>query len=119
MIGIVHNYRRGRHTQYTNQIIIKINGVDNKEDAKKFLGYNVIWISPGKRRRIFIGKITRVHGNKGKVIARFRKGLPGQIIKDVVLIVDNAEKVIKELKEKLKEAKDINQIRSLILNAKF
>lgn len=115
MIGVVQNFRRGRHTIRHNQIIIKIKDVEDKENAKKYLGYKVIWISPGKERKIFIGRITRLHGNKGKVIARFRKGLPGQILKDVVIITDNID-ILKEIKNKIKEAKDINQVRKVILS---
>ena len=34
-----------------------------------------------------VGKITRVHGKKGAVIARFNKGLPGQAIGTSVQII--------------------------------
>ncbi len=78
MKGKIINYRRGRKTEYTNQYVVEIEGVKNREDAENYLGKKVVWTtSSGKR---IIGKITRVHGKKGAVIARFSKGLPGQAI---------------------------------------
>ena len=34
MEGLIINYRRGRHTQKPNQMIIKINGVDSIKEAQ-------------------------------------------------------------------------------------
>ena len=78
MKGIVMNYRRGRHTQNPHQMIIKVEGINSREEAEKLVGKEVVWKSPsGKELR---GKITAPHGNKGAVRARFEKGLPGQAI---------------------------------------
>ncbi|MBR9707044.1 MAG: 50S ribosomal protein L35ae, partial [Candidatus Diapherotrites archaeon] len=44
--GVVINYRRGRHTQTTNQIVIEINGVKTTTDAAKYLGKKVVWTTP-------------------------------------------------------------------------
>jgi len=112
MIGVVVNYRRGRHTVRTNQIIVHFENINSREEASKLVGKKVLWVSPGKRK-FFIGRIAALHGNKGNVRAIFRKGLPGQIIGDAVFLVDNFEK-LKELQEKIKSAKDINQVRKLL-----
>jgi large subunit ribosomal protein L35Ae len=74
----VINYRGGKRTQKTNQFILEPEKAKNKEDATKLLGKKVEWVtSSGKK---LSGEITRVHGNKGAVVARFEKGLPGQAL---------------------------------------
>lgn len=78
MKGTITNYRSGRHTQHTNQFIVKIDGIDTKEKAQGFIGVAVTWTSSaGKNIK---GKITHTHGNSGALRARFEKGLPGQAI---------------------------------------
>jgi len=72
------NYRQGRHTQTTNQMIIKVDGVTSKEDAAKLVGKSVCWKSPaGKELK---GKVSAAHGNSGCVRALFETGLPGQSV---------------------------------------
>ncbi|MFH1721523.1 MAG: 50S ribosomal protein L35ae [Candidatus Altiarchaeota archaeon] len=72
------NYRSGQRTQTTNQIILKVEGVKDKEAAAKLDGKKVVWTTPGGNK--IEGKVTRVHGRKGAIIARFEKGLPGQAL---------------------------------------
>ncbi len=69
--------RRGRHSAYNYQYILDVGAADRKA-AEKFLGKSVQWITPGKKKLAIKGKISRVHGVKGKVVAQFEKGLPGQ-----------------------------------------
>lgn len=76
MKGIVLNYRRGKHTQNVNQVLIELDGISTKEEARKFLHKTVGWKSPSGK--LFRGKIISVHGNKGIVRAKFEKNLPGQ-----------------------------------------
>jgi large subunit ribosomal protein L35Ae len=71
--------RRGRHSIYNYQYILDAGAKDRKA-AEKFLGKAVEWKSIGKTPKIIKGKITRVHGGKGRVIAQFEKGLPGQSV---------------------------------------
>lgn len=74
MVKLV-SYRRGRKTQTTNQAIASIEKVDSREDAKKFIGRKVeIAFSKSSIK----GVIVKAHGGKGKVVIRFRRGLPGQ-----------------------------------------
>jgi large subunit ribosomal protein L35Ae len=76
MEGIIVSFRRGRHTQTDNQMLINIKDIDNKEKASELIGKTVIWKSPaGKEIK---GKISSVHGNKGVLRALFEKGMPGQ-----------------------------------------
>lgn len=76
MNGVIVNFRRGRHVQYTNQAIIQVDGIKSKEDAEKILGKKVIWTTASKKE--LIGKAVKAHGNKGAILTRFDRGLPGQ-----------------------------------------
>jgi len=76
------SYRRGKHTEYTNQYIITIEGVNNKNDAVKYVGRKVVWkTATGKE---MVGKVTNTHGNGGALLVRFEKGLPGQVLGSTV-----------------------------------
>ena len=78
MKGKIINYRRGAHTEYTNQYIIEVEGIDSKEKASPLAGKRVVWkTATGKE---IVGKISKAHGNKGAVLVRFNKGLPGQAV---------------------------------------
>ncbi|MCC7552717.1 50S ribosomal protein L35ae [Candidatus Micrarchaeota archaeon] len=78
MKGKIINYRRGRKTEYTDQFVIEIDGIESKEKASTLTGKRVVWkTSTGKE---IIGKVTKAHGNKGAVLAKFNKGLPGQAV---------------------------------------
>jgi large subunit ribosomal protein L35Ae len=78
MEGIIINYRGSHKTQYPNQMIIKVNGVETKEKAKDLVKKTVIWLTPTKKE--MKGTIMKEHGNKGAVRVKFEKGLPGQAI---------------------------------------
>jgi len=78
MKGKVMNYRGGVNTQKANQMIIAPENCSNKEEAAKLLGKKVEWKTPSGK--ILVGKVSRLHGRKGEVIARFKKGLPGQAL---------------------------------------
>ncbi|HIQ51028.1 MAG TPA: 50S ribosomal protein L35ae [Nautiliaceae bacterium] len=86
MEGIVVNIRRGRHTVYENQVIVKVDGINSREKAKELVGKRVVWKTPGKKNKVLEGIITAPHGNKGYVRVRFNKGVPGQIIGEKVQI---------------------------------
>jgi large subunit ribosomal protein L35Ae len=85
MKGKLVNYRRGVHTEYTNQYVVIVDGVDDRTSAKGIIGKKVIWkTQTGKE---IIGKVSKAHGNSGAVLVRFEKGLPGQAIGTEVEIV--------------------------------
>ena len=85
------NYRQGRHTVKQNQVIMDM-GVDSSEKAKKLLGTKVVFKTKNK---MLHGVVSRIHGNSGKVVARFRKGLPGQALgKDAEIIKKVEKKVV-------------------------
>ena len=85
MQGIILSYRRGRHTQNVNQILVELENVDTRDKAKKFLKKKIVWRSPsGKEIK---GEIIALHGNKGVVRAKFERNLPGQAITTKVQVV--------------------------------
>ncbi len=69
------SYRRGRKTQKANQAIASIENVKDRESAGKYIGKKVEVIFSKSSIK---GVIVKPHGNNGKVVIRFRRGLPGQ-----------------------------------------
>jgi len=83
MEGVIVNFRRGKHVQSNNQMIMVVSNY-NKEKAKGLVGKKVIWTSPaGKQLK---GKVSALHGNKGAVRVIFETGMPGQAIRSKVKI---------------------------------
>jgi large subunit ribosomal protein L35Ae len=78
------SYRRGKHTEYTNQYILAIDGVTEKSEALKYVGKRVVWRTPTGKE--VVGKVTSTHGNGGALLARFNKGLPGQVLGGIVVV---------------------------------
>jgi len=76
----VIQFRRGRRSVTPRHFLIEIEGSDNKDKAKKYVGKHVEWHSPGATKKILKGIIAASHGNKGLVRAIFDIGLPGQAI---------------------------------------
>ena len=78
MEAIIVNFRRSRHVQKPNHIILEVRGIENKEKAASLIGKKVTWKSPaGKELK---GEIKATHGNKGCVRAIFETGVPGQAL---------------------------------------
>jgi large subunit ribosomal protein L35Ae len=84
MEATIVNYKAGRHTQVTNQMIIVVNSVDTREKAQKFVGKTVVWASPADKK--IKGEIRSAHGNKGAMRVLFETGMPGQAISSKVKI---------------------------------
>jgi len=80
MKATVIQFRRGRKTFKPRHFLIEIEGINNREDASKFVGKEVTWTSTGKNSKQINGKVSSAHGNKGVIRAIFEKGLPGQAI---------------------------------------
>lgn len=78
MEAVIVNYRRGRHTQRTNQMVLRVSGIDTKEKASKLISKRVVWKSPAGKE--LVGEIKSTHGNTGALKAHFNTGLPGQSI---------------------------------------
>jgi large subunit ribosomal protein L35Ae len=80
MKGKIIQFRRGKKTVHERHFLIEIPESTSREKAQKFVGKEVVWISPGKLKKQIKGKISATHGNKGIVRAIFERGLPGQAI---------------------------------------
>lgn len=78
--GIIVSYRRGRRTQKGNQMIIS---PEDSSKSESLIGKEVIYKTKNKEIK---GKITGLHGRKGRVRALFEKGMPGQSINKEVVI---------------------------------
>ena len=76
--GRIIQFRRGRHTITEKHFLIEIEGVKDKEQAKKFVGKEVVWTSPAGKK--INGKVSGAHGNNGVIRAIFEMGLPGQAV---------------------------------------
>jgi large subunit ribosomal protein L35Ae len=76
--GVVTSYRRGKHLQHPNQVILLFDEVKTRSEAAALVGRKVKWNSPEEKE--FLGKVLGPHGNSGAVRAKFRTNLPGQAI---------------------------------------
>jgi large subunit ribosomal protein L35Ae len=83
--GVVSSYRRGRHLQKTNQVILIFDGVKTRAEAAALVSRNVKWTTESERE--IMGKILGAHGNSGAVRAKFNTNLPGQAIGTPVVLL--------------------------------
>jgi large subunit ribosomal protein L35Ae len=77
MKGIIVNYKGGKHTQVTNQMIITVESVTTKEEAAKLVGKTIVY-NTGKKD--IKGEVRSAHGNSGALRVLFETGMPGQSI---------------------------------------
>ena len=75
--GTIVNYRIGPKTQMSKWCLIQIASEKSIFKAGQLIGRKVI-LKYGKKE--FIGKIMDLHGKKGVVEVKFRKGVPGGAI---------------------------------------
>lgn len=86
--GAILGYKRGLRTQDNSQSLIKIKGVDSKEDTEFYLGKRIAYITKvsvvgsktGSKYRVNWGKVRRAHGGNGVVRCKFARDLPPQSI---------------------------------------
>lgn len=83
--GVVTSYRRGKHLQHPNQVILLFKEIQNRAAASGLVGRKVKWTSETGRE--FLGKVLGPHGNSGAVRAKFRTNLPGQAIGTPVVLM--------------------------------
>jgi len=83
-MGFIVNYRKGPKTQTSKECLLKFPEVESLSEASRLIGSKVTW--PAGERKC-IGRIVALHGKKGLVRARFRKGVPGQAIGSFVEII--------------------------------
>lgn len=84
MEGTIVHFRGSRRVKRSNQMVVLIKSIDDKEKASKLVGRKVTWkTSAGKQ---LTGQITAAHGNSGALRVRFDTGMPGQSIGTKVAI---------------------------------
>ena len=75
----------GQRTQHSKYALIKVDGIGDSCKAAPYIGRKAVWRSSSGGRSI--GKVVGVHGRRGVLKVRFRKGLPGEAVgTDVILI---------------------------------
>merc|ERR1712075_6210 len=80
--GVVAGFRRALTNQKSHTSLIKIQGVDDTNDVKFYLGKKIMYMyrtkteKDGSRFRVMWGKVCAPHGTSGVVRAKFRKNLP-------------------------------------------
>lgn len=78
MEAMILNFRGGRHTKSNNQMILKVENINDKEKAKALIGKKVVWkSSTGKEIK---GTVKALHGNSCALRVLFERGMPGQAI---------------------------------------
>jgi ribosomal protein L35AE/L33A len=78
-------YRRGlKSKQRDNQILLRIENVQSKDEAVQYIGKTINWTSPSRRK--LRGRITGLHGRQGIVKVTMKKGLPSLAIGATILI---------------------------------
>ncbi|MBI2672593.1 50S ribosomal protein L35ae [Candidatus Woesearchaeota archaeon] len=85
MEGILANFRRGRHTLRNKQMIVHLDSLKNKEEARKLIGKSITWKS--EKGKEITGKVINFHGNKGALRVAFEIGLPGQSLGTKVKVI--------------------------------
>lgn len=84
MEGVIVHFRGSYKLKKHNHMVVHVDSVKSKEDAAKLVGKNVVWKSPAGKE--INGKIAKEHGNKGALRVIFERGMPGQSIRDKVVI---------------------------------
>ena len=74
----------------SRECLIQFTHANSVSEAGQLIGRKVVW-KEGKNK--FIGKIVGLHGKKGVVRARFRKGVPGQALGTSVELVGTLTRV--------------------------
>lgn len=75
--GLIVSYRTGPRTQHSKECILRFPGIKSSHQAAQLIGRKVGW--PIGKRKIR-GKIIALHGKRGLLKVRFRKGIPGQAL---------------------------------------
>ena len=87
------NFRRSRELQKPNQALLKLEGVNDAKSAQYYFGKRCVYIfkapstKQGTKFRTIWGRISRAHGQKGVVIARFSPNLPARAMGSTIRVM--------------------------------
>lgn len=80
----VVSFRRSVKRTYGNQVILHLESCNSRDKAKALIGKPVEFKT--ETGLIIKGSVVNAHGNKGALLARFEKGMPGQALGQTVKI---------------------------------
>ncbi len=83
--GRITNYRTGCSIQYQRECLIQFNHEDLAAHKGSLIGKKVVW--KGKYKQL-IGKISGFHGKNARLKVKFKKGVPGQAIGELVELIN-------------------------------
>ena len=79
--AVFQGYRRSRVNQYEDHARLRLEGVNSREDARKYLGKRVVYVYRAtKGYKTIWGKLIDTHGNNGCMLGKFRSNLPPRAI---------------------------------------
>ncbi len=84
MKGTIVNYHIGIRTQASKEYLIDFSRASPPAQIGRLIGRKLVW-KTGKKT--LFGKVISFHGKRNLIVARFRKGLPGQALGTTVEIV--------------------------------
>eukprot|EP00386_Alphamonas_edax_P013372 GDKI01041305.1.p2 GENE.GDKI01041305.1~~GDKI01041305.1.p2 ORF type:complete len:122 (+),score=24.47 GDKI01041305.1:23-367(+) len=91
--GTVLGYKRGFTNTYHHTALLSLDGVNDKDGSKFYLGKKVAYIYKaqkavaGSKFRVVWGKVMRPHGTNGVVRAKFTTNLPSTSIGSSVRVM--------------------------------
>ncbi|RKO97987.1 ribosomal protein L35Ae [Caulochytrium protostelioides] len=80
--GRILSFQRSKRNVKEHTSILSIDNVNTQHDVRFYLGKRVAYVYKadkainGSKVRVMWGKITRPHGNSGKVRAKWAKNIP-------------------------------------------
>lgn len=78
MKGLISSYRRSKHCQTPNQVIVMVPSIDTREKAKELVKKKAVWKTPASNE--IVGEVRSAHGNSGALRVLMEKGMPGQCL---------------------------------------